>query len=168
MSCRLRNWTGVIRRRTAHLNREEVVKGPVEALSMSTPRCLSPGGTVLLVDDEPWVRLLIRRMLTYLGYSLLEASTAEQAMELATSHADEIDLLLTDIVLPNRSGFELAHRLLRQQPTLRVLYITGHAEESEAVREGLRGAHFLSKPFRSDELEASLRSALAVPGPGAA
>lgn len=144
------------------------MKGPVETLSMSTPRCTVSGGTVLLVDDEPWVRLLIRRMLTYLGYSLLEASTAEQAMDVATSHDAEIDLLLTDVVLPNRSGFELAHRLLRRQPALRVLYITGHAKESKAVREGLRGALFLHKPFRSDELEASLRSALTGPGPGAA
>ena len=142
--------------------------GPVEASSMSTPRCTSSCGTVLLVDDEPWVRLLIRRMLAYLGYSLLEASTAAQAMELATRHEAEIDLLLTDVVLPNRSGFELAQRLLRRQPTLRVLYITGHAEESQAVREGLQGAFFLSKPFRSDELEASLCRALAGTAPGAA
>ena len=122
----------------------------------------------MLVDDEPWVRLLIRRMLTYLGYSLLEASTAEQAMELAASHKAEIDLLLTDVVLPTQSGFELAHRLLRRHPTLKVLYITGHAEESATVREGLRGAPFLNKPFCSNELEASLRGVLSLPGPDVA
>ena len=142
--------------------------GPVEASSISTSRCSSLGGTVLQVDDEPWVRMLIRRMLTYLGYSLLEASTAEQALELATGHEAEIDLLLTDVVLPNRSGFNLAERLQCRQPALKVLFITGHAEESETVREGLQGACFLHKPFRADELEASLNKVLAVPGPGAA
>jgi|TARA_B100001971_G_scaffold187976_1_gene189031 two-component system cell cycle sensor histidine kinase/response regulator CckA len=134
--------------------------GPVEASSLSTSRIPSIGGTVLLVDDEPWVRLLIRRMLTYLGFSLLEASTLAQAMGLADQHGDTIDLLLTDVVLADRSGFELAHRLLRRQPNLKVLYVTGHAEESAAVRDGLRGAPYLSKPFRSDELEASLRQVL--------
>ena len=90
--------------------------GPVEASSLSTSRIPSIGGTVLLVDDEPWVRLLIRRMLTYLGFSLLEASTLAQAMGLADQHGDTIDLLLTDVVLADRSGFELAHRLLRRSP----------------------------------------------------
>jgi len=100
-------------------------------------------------------------MLTYLGFSLLEASTADQAMDLADTHADGIDLLMTDVVLPDRSGFELAYSLLRRQPTLKVLYVTGHAEESAAVRDGLRGAPYLNKPFRSDELEACLRRAFA-------
>ncbi len=141
---------------------------PIEASSISTPRCTSPGGTVLLVDDEPWVRMLIRRMLTYLGYSLLEASTAEQAMELVSGHEAEIDLLLTDVVLRNRSGFKLAQRLQCRQPALKVLYITGHAEASETIRQGLQEACFLHKPFRADELEARLNRVLAVPGPGAA
>ncbi len=136
--------------------------GPVEASSLSTPRGTFTGGKVLLVDDEPWVRMLIRRMLTYLGFSPIEASTADQALELADTHAADIDLLLTDVVLPDRSGFELACRLLRRQPDLKVLYVTGHAAESAAVREGLRGASYLNKPFRSDELEASLRGVLSA------
>jgi DNA-binding NtrC family response regulator len=112
--------------------------------------------------------MLIRRMLTYLGYSLLEASTAEQAMELVSGHEAEIDLLLTDVVLRNRSGFKLAQRLQCRQPALKVLYITGHAEASETIRQGLQEACFLHKPFRADELEARLNRVLAVPGPGAA
>jgi DNA-binding NtrC family response regulator len=136
------------------------MNGPVEASSIARHPGASYEGTVLLVDDEPWVRMLIRRMLTYLGFDLLEAATAEQAMDLAGRHAADIDLLLTDVVLPDRSGFELSHLLLRRQPELKVLYVTGHATESAAVRDGLRGAHFLNKPFRSDELEASLRRVL--------
>jgi len=101
--------------------------------------------------------MLIRRMLTYLGYSLIEVSTAEQAIELACSHEAEIDLLLTDVVLIDQSGFALAQRLRSRQPGLKVLFMTGHAEESAAVREGLAGEFFLNKPFRADELQACLR-----------
>ena len=90
--------------------------------------------------------------------TLIEASTAEQAIELACSHEAEIDLLLTDVVLTDQSGFVLAQRLRSRQPGLKVLFMTGHAEESAAVREGLAGEFFLNKPFRADELQAGLRS----------
>ena len=113
--------------------------------------------TILLVDDESWIRDLIRRMLTYVGYSVLEASDAQHAMIAAERHASEIDLLVTDVVLPDMDGFDLAYCL---GGSMKVLFVTGHAEEDALVRTKLRGTSFLLKPFRVDELQQSVHRAL--------
>ena len=76
------------------------------------------GETILVVDDEPSVRHVVQRMLTYVGYSVLEAPNTEQAMILAERHISEIDLLVTDVVMPDMNGFDLADcRLYPGLPT---------------------------------------------------
>ena len=113
--------------------------------------------TILVVDDESWVRDRIRRMLTYVGYSVLEASNAEHAMIVAERHINEIDLLVTNVMLPDMDGFDLAYCL---RGCMKVLFVTGHAEDVALRRTGLRRTNVLHEPFRADELQRSVRRVL--------
>ncbi len=113
--------------------------------------------TILVVDDEPSVRRLIQRMLASVGYSVLGAPNAQHAMVVAERHASEIDLLVTDVMLPDLNGFDLAHCL---GGIMKVLFVTGHAEDDPGVRTGLRGTSFLLKPFRTEELQRRVRRVL--------
>ena len=124
---------------------------------MSYPTAAPHDVTILVVDDDSSVRQLIQRMLTYFGYSVLEAPNAEQALALAEQHADEIDLLVTDVMLPDMNGFNLAFCL---GGVMKVLFVTGYAEDHSSVRSGLRGTSFLAKPFRPAELQRSVRRVL--------
>ncbi len=115
-----------------------------------------PVETILVVDDEPSIRHLIGRTLEDQGYQVLEAPTAQHAMVVAERHISEIDLLVTDVMLPDISGFDLAYCL---GGIMKVLVVTGHADDP-GVRTGLRGTRFLLKPFRADELLRSVRRVL--------
>src|SRR5437879_299240 len=91
-----------------------------------------PGGrgrvmaaTVLLVDDEDPVRLLVRTMLELDGYAVLEASDGAEAQDVADRHGGGIDLLVTDIMMPGINGYELAQRLVARRPEMKVLFISG-------------------------------------------
>ena len=116
-----------------------------------------PVETILVVDDEPSIRHLIGRTLEDQGYQVLEAPTAQHAMVVAERHISEIDLLVTDVMLPDISGFDLAYCL---GGIMKVLVVSGHAEDDPGVRTGLRGTRFLRKPFRADELLRSVRRVL--------
>ncbi len=113
-----------------------------------------PVETILVVDDEPSIRHLIGRTLEDQGYQVLEAPTAQHAMVVAERHISEIDLLVTDVMLPDISGFDLAYCL---GGIMKVLVVTGH---DPGVRTGLRGTRFLRTPFRADELLRSVRRVL--------
>jgi PAS domain S-box-containing protein len=103
--------------------------------------------TVLVVDDEPGVRHLACAMLRRSGYTVLEASDGLEAERIATGHADDIDVLLTDIVMPGMRGPELAARLRSSRPMLRVVYMSGFPD-TEPLADVERGeAAFLAKPF---------------------
>jgi len=125
---------------------------------------MTPTATILLVEDEPPIRRLIRRALESLGYQLLEACNGAQALELASHHQGEIDLLLTDVVMPRMDGFTLRDKLAESRPTTRVLFLSGYADQSTTVRGGLdeTGEAFLLKPFTRDRLLASIQSRLSV------
>jgi hypothetical protein len=104
--------------------------------------------TVLLVDDEPGVRDLIRTVLTHAGYRTLVAGGPAEAVELSKTHPEPIALLLTDIILPGMSGRELAEVLGPQRPQMRLLYVSGYTTQRayfQGAREG--AAAFLAKPF---------------------
>ena len=124
---------------------------------MSDPTAALHPVTILVVDDESVVRHLIRKMLTYFGYAVLEAPNAQHAMVVAERHVSEIDLLVTDVMLPDINGFDLAYCL---GGIMKVLFVTGHAEDDPGVRTGLRGTSFLLKPVRADELRRSVRRVL--------
>jgi CheY-like chemotaxis protein len=115
--------------------------------------------TILLVEDEVMLRTLIRQQLERRGYSVLEASTAADALALAGSHDPPIELLLTDVVMPEMSGFEVAAQVEARRPETRVLYITGYSER--AVDDGLgEREDILPKPFTIDELARRVRDVL--------
>lgn len=112
--------------------------------------------TVLLVEDEEPVRELVRMILQRAGYSVMEAANADEAETLLAA-TGTVDLLLTDVVMPGRSGFELFTRLRRTLPSLRVLFISGYTDYAMSVEGNLA---FLEKPFSAEGLIAKIREVL--------
>jgi PAS domain S-box-containing protein len=119
------------------------------------------GATVLVVEDQEAVRRLTKLTLGSLGYHVLEAESAARACELASAYPGEIHLLLTDIVMPGVNGRELATKVQRLRPHLKVLLMSGYAEE-EILPRGLAELElaFLPKPFTQDALAAKVREVL--------
>ncbi len=120
--------------------------------------------TVLVVEDEPAIRGVIRRLLEMSAYTVLDAGTPAEALELAGSYEQAIDLLLTDVVLPGMSGRELAEQLQVRRPGLTVLYMSGYTDDA-VVHQGRLDPDtaFLQKPFAPDALLRRIREVL---GPG--
>ena len=121
-----------------------------------------PGETILLVEDDPPIRRLIRRSLESQGFQLLEASNGQDALLVAAEHSGPIDLLVTDVVMPRMDGFTLGERLVESHPEVRVLFISGEVDQSVAVRGGLKetGQAFLLKSFTPDHLLRTIREQL--------
>jgi len=120
---------------------------------------------VLVVEDDAQVRLIAVSMLKTRGYQVLEAATCTEALSLATTH-DQIDLLVSDVVMPELSGPELATRIRTVHPTICVLLISGYSADAVA-RHGVNGTapSFLQKPFTGQQLAKKVRDVL---GAGAA
>jgi PAS domain S-box-containing protein len=116
---------------------------------------------VLLVEDEYGVRKLVRKMLAQQGYRVIEAASGEEALRLCERHSGSIHVLLSDVVMPNMSGRELADRLCAVRPDLKVLYMTGYTEDA-IVQHGVLepGVAVLNKPFLADALAHKLREVL--------
>lgn len=127
-----------------------------------------PYRTILLVDDDPPIRQLVRRALEERGFVLLEARNGEEALQLAGERRSPIDLLMTDIVLPHMDGFTLSRRFAVLHPDTKVLFMSGYAGDSVAVRVGLKesGQHFLLKPFTKDQLNQKITAVLESPAAG--
>jgi two-component system, cell cycle sensor histidine kinase and response regulator CckA len=123
----------------------------------------SAGGseTILLVEDEAALLQILREGLAHRGYTVLAASGGEKALELSRQHTGVIDLVLTDIIMPGMSGYEMVSRLVVERPGLRVLYMSGYTADFMA-RKGLRieGTELLSKPFTEDVLQERMRQIL--------
>ena len=116
---------------------------------------------VLLVEDEPEVRKLTRSMLRHLGYTVVEAPDGPAALKAWRKHGPSIDLLLTDIIMPNMSGRQLAEKLTSEQPGLKVLYMSGYTDEIIA-HHGVVDSdkELLQKPFSRDRLAEKIRKVL--------
>lgn len=112
--------------------------------------------TILLVDDSPRIRPLVREILRTLNCRILEASTAEEALQTADVSGSSPDLLLTDITMPGMNGLELATRLRCRFPAMRVLYMSGYSLSPVTNLD----AHFIEKPFRPDALLSKIREIL--------
>jgi two-component system cell cycle sensor histidine kinase/response regulator CckA len=122
-------------------------------------RVKAGGEVILLVEDDPSVRRATRGALVRLGYRVIEASSTATALALANAHP-EIDLLLTDVVLPESSGCELAATLLARRPGLGVLFMSGYIDDA-VMRHGIAiSDSFLQKPFTSDALAQKIRDIL--------
>lgn len=118
--------------------------------------------TVLLVEDEPTILRLGRRMIESLGYTVLTADTPGEAIRLAEEHAGEIHLLMTDVIMPEMNGRDLAKRLLSLYPNIKRLFMSGYTADVIAHHGVLdEGVHFLQKPFSKKDLALKLREALA-------
>jgi CheY-like chemotaxis protein len=117
--------------------------------------------TVLLAEDEEPVRRLVRSVLEACGYTVLEAGRVEEALEISKRHQGRIDLLLTDVVMPQMGGRQLAERLATTRPEAKVLYISGYADNA-IVHHGVldAGTAFLQKPFTPDALARKVREVL--------
>ena len=117
---------------------------------------------VLLVEVEPDVRNLLRDYLDEIGYTVLEAATGEEALEVAQQHPASIDVLITDVVLSAMSGKDLADRLAVQQPQMRVLYLSGYSEMDIVAPHQLSDpeTNYLQKPFALDVLGRKMRDIL--------
>ena len=138
---------------------------PVEPAEEEVIEPVSPSGTetILLVEDEAAVRGLLRRFLDAKGYRVLEAADGQEALRVVEDETGEIDLLLTDLVMPGMGGFELAHRLEAKLPGLRILFMSGYSEGADAFfKSGLVSdvKNFLQKPFSTDLLAQRLRELL--------
>jgi two-component system, cell cycle sensor histidine kinase and response regulator CckA len=117
--------------------------------------------TILVVDDEAGIRGLMRKILRRERYQVLEASSAEEALQIAAAHTGPIHMLLTDVMLPGMLGPELARKMYALDSSLKVLYISGYTQD-EAVRTGEYppGARFLAKPFTLGALLGKVRESL--------
>lgn len=133
--------------------------------SAAAPEEQAPEGgaeTVLMVEDEEAILKQGRRILERLGYTVLTAGTPGEAIELAQNHSGAIHLLLSDVVMPQMNGRELAQRLTTMKPGLKCLYMSGYTADVIAHHGVLEeGVHFMQKPFSFNEMAQKIREALA-------
>lgn len=115
--------------------------------------------TILLAEDEPTVREVATHILRKAGYKVFEACDGVEAVALYKQHRDNIDLALLDVVMPNRSGLETAQLLRAVNANLKIVFASGHVQNSEDV-EKLRNEVFMHKPYRRDELLSMVRETL--------
>jgi two-component system, cell cycle sensor histidine kinase and response regulator CckA len=116
--------------------------------------------TVLLVDDDVSVRELVRDLLKRCGYTVIEATDVNDAIALFARHRDEIQLLVTDIVMPQMNGRQLAEQFVVEQPALKVLYMSGYTDDQVLVQDAAVVPSFLQKPFTPDVLARTVRAVL--------
>ncbi|MBV9072484.1 MAG: PAS domain S-box protein [Acidobacteria bacterium] len=138
------------------------VDAPAEATSSNINLPVRRGNeTVLLVEDEDGVRALVRHVLHKHGYDVLEARNAGEALLMCERHQGDINMLLTDVVLEQMGGCELAERLLKVRPQMKVLYVSGYTDDA-IVNHGVlkAGTAFLQKPFTTEALARKVRSVL--------
>jgi PAS domain S-box-containing protein len=120
------------------------------------------GETILLAEDEPAVRGLVRETLRQLGYTVLEASDGYEALKLAEAHKSGIHLLLTDVIMPLMNGHELALRLKTIRPATKVLYMSGYTDDVLAFHGIEPEIDFIQKPFSGSDLAQKLQKVLAT------
>ncbi len=120
--------------------------------------------TVLVVEDQAEVRKYAAAALRVYGYQVVQAASADEALLLCERECERIDLILTDVVMPSMSGRELADRLKQRWPGIKVLFMSGHTDDT-IVHHGVleNGAEFIQKPFSPDQLAIRVREMLMAP-----
>lgn len=127
---------------------------------LDSPSPISSGATILLVEDNQQVREMLINMLQAKGNRVLSAVDGIDALEIAAAYDSNIDLLLTDVVMPRMGGGELARRLRSLRPATKIILMSGYADD-ELARQGMDAAdHFLHKPFRSSQVHDIIGKAL--------
>ncbi len=117
--------------------------------------------TILLVEDDVAVRKVLRHMLANLGHEVLEAGSAPEALDLAASYEPAIDVLITDVVMPQTNCDRFVDQLLESRSELKVIYISGYAEDM-LERYGVEQSrpNFIQKPFSAEKLAEKIREVL--------
>ena len=163
---------GIVKQSNGHITcYSEVGKGTIfsvyfpstsearDQLEVQSPKISTRGGgqTILLVEDEEMVRRYMQTLLENMGYGVIAASDGREALSAMETRASEVDLLITDVVLPQMSGKDLAQKLLSFLPELKVLYASGYTE-NVITHHGIldRGINFIQKPFSSQQLLAKI------------
>jgi PAS domain S-box-containing protein len=121
--------------------------------------------TILLAEDSDLVRQLTREMLEIRGYHVLEASNGNDALEVCRTYAGPIGLTLSDVVMPGMTGRELAERVVKVRPDMKVLLMSGYTDEISKSLFVQGGVHFIEKPFTSKSLAMKIREVLDAPSP---
>ena len=130
----------------------------------SAPETLVGKGTLLVVEDEPVVLRLVSRLLTRKGYTVLEANSPRIALQVSDQYPETIHLLLTDVIMPEMSGKDLAEQLLQRRRDLRVLFMSGYSADIMENQGHLpSGWQVLQKPIVEEKLVAHIRAALSKP-----
>jgi CheY-like chemotaxis protein len=138
------------------------VDAPVEKTARGgEPTSLTGSETILVLEDETGVRDLVRRVLERYGYRVLVAETPHEALAVAEEQQGQIQLLISDVVLPEMTGPAVAERIVAAQPQIRVLYMSGYTD-SDIVHRGVldEGTPFLQKPFVPEALARKVREVL--------
>jgi signal transduction histidine kinase/ActR/RegA family two-component response regulator len=136
---------------------QDITLSPTEELAPARARA---AGTVLLAEDEEAVRTLAFEFLTAAGYRVFVASDGQKALEIAESLSEPIHVLVTDVVMPQMRGPELAKRLKNTHPDLKVVFMSGYLEQNEGGEDFTGSAAFLQKPFSKDILVRHVGAAL--------
>src|SRR5262249_3125148 len=142
---------------------QEPAEGP-ESAQRTRVDPVGSGETVLLVEDEDMVRNVTTLLLESLGYRVLEAANGQQAKRLFETSSEKIDLLMTDVVMPDITGQEVAEALLVRDPSLAVIFQSGYTDDV-MVRQGIWDVQvaFLKKPFSREVLSQKVREVLDRP-----
>jgi two-component system cell cycle sensor histidine kinase/response regulator CckA len=137
------------------------VEGEPDLLERAAPEPTQGSETLLLVEDEEAVRRLTRRALEVRGYTVLEATSPGHALELAKRHEGEIDVVVSDVVMPEMNGRDLVARLRELRPQMRVLFVSGYDERAVLGGERLPDdVAFLPKPFTPIGLHRKVREVI--------
>ncbi len=118
--------------------------------------------TILLVEDEPFVREAAESILEHAGFEVLPAIDAQSAMRIFEQHQGGIDLVMTDMILPGRTGQELGHELREQSPEIAVLITSGYANAESEIEECEARTYFLAKPYSRRTLLEKVEKILAA------
>ena len=132
----------------------------------SPPKPVMAIATILMIDDDAPLRMLVERYLSTFGYCPLMAADGEEALRIAAEHP-EIDLIILDVVMPGLSGRELAERLTGLLPQAPILFCSGHPKQAlERLGIDIKGGQFMQKPCRPLVLKEHLREMLAARSEG--
>ncbi len=124
---------------------------------METNKLDGTAKQVLIAEDEPAIRSLLQKILKMWGYRTLVASNGKEALEVAEQHKGDVDLLLTDVTMPEMDGLELADKLTKKQPFVKVILMSGFSHMQIALR---RGWKFIQKPFKPAVIKEAIEEAL--------
>lgn len=127
--------------------------------------CIGKAGTLLVAEDEPLIRLLMQTVFETNNFRVLSAANGVEAMELARQYEGQIDMLLTDVAMPNMGGRELARELRKMYPQSYVLYLSGHSSAELEEFCNLAVEDFMCKPFQMKDLLSRVRARMSAKEP---